>query len=101
MARFRCGDPFDVPCLIEAGAFPDEKRVTIKRTKGKDDLHGYVGREHVQFRNQNQGFVRARIVEVTTDCITVQLPGSFGTPSGHAALRIRCPDAHSRARSVA
>lgn len=101
MARFRSGDSFNVPCIIEPGAFPDEKRVTIRRTAGKGDLCGYVRREQVQFANHNRGFVRGVIVDVKTDCLMVQIPGSFSTPSGHAALRIRCPEAHSRSRTAA
>ncbi|NIR27916.1 MAG: hypothetical protein GWN84_00985 [Gammaproteobacteria bacterium] len=101
MARFRSGDSFNVPCVIEPGAFPDEKRVTIRRASGKGDLCGYVPREQVQFTNQNRGFVRGTVVDVKTDCITVQISGSFSTASGHAALRIRYPDAHSRSRTAA
>lgn len=100
MARFNPGESFDVPCLIEPGSCAGEKRITIKRSN-KNDLCGYVAREYLQFSNDRRGFVRGKVIDVRTDLITVQIPGYFSTPSGHAALRIRCTGAHSRARSAA
>jgi len=85
MENFRVGDLVGVPCVIDIGAFPDERLVTLETTDG--NISGFIQSRFVLKKEGINGLVQGRILEVTDDNVTIQLPGSFfTTATGKASV---------------
>ena len=82
MIEFAEGTFIGIPCKVFQGAFPREAMVIIETMGG--EVSGFVSRDELISEEKDQGFLRARVVDVTSDVVSVQLKGSFFTTTGLA-----------------
>lgn len=86
---FNVGDLVGVPCVIQAGPFPDEKLVTVETSDGP--ISGFVKESSIQIDNPvdpEHGHVKGTVVAATEETLTVKLFGSFFTTAqGVASVR--------------
>lgn len=77
MKKFSVNEAVRIPVDLQPGAFKDEFLVTFK--VDGEVLSGFVKRSYLDISEGQRGFVEAKILEVTRDYITLQIPGSFFT----------------------
>ena len=82
MATLERGQLIAIPCKVFPGAFNHEAMVIIDTLEG--EVSGFVRRDELVRVEDDVGYVKGRIVDVTTDTITVLLKGSFFTTTGLA-----------------
>ncbi|HEX9835652.1 MAG TPA: hypothetical protein VGB90_02300 [Alphaproteobacteria bacterium] len=82
MANFERGQIIAIPCKVFPGAFSHEAMVIIDTLVG--EVSGFVRREDLTRIEDDHGYLRTRIVDVSEDTITVMLKGSFFTTTGLA-----------------
>ena len=82
MTHLERGQVIGVPCRVFPGAFPHEAMVIIETMTG--EVSGFVRRDELTRIEDDHGYVRARIVNVSEDTISVLLKGSFFTTTGLA-----------------
>lgn len=82
MAKLEQGQVIAIPCKVFPGAFNHEAMVIIDTLEG--EVSGFVRRDEFFRIEDDLGFVKARIVGVSTETITVLLKGSFFTTTGLA-----------------
>lgn len=82
MATLEQGQLIAIPCKVFPGAFNHEAMVIIDTLEGK--VSGFVRRDEFVRIEDDIGYVKGRIVDVTTVTITVILKGSFFTTTGLA-----------------
>lgn len=82
MATLERGQLIAIPCKVFPGAFNHEAMVIIDALEG--EVSGFVRRDEFVRVENDIGYVKGRIVDVTTDTITVLLKGSFFTTTGLA-----------------
>ena len=97
MAAFEPGQTIGIPCDVFPGAFSHEALVVLDTKRG--EVSGFVNRDELLELDNDHELLRAKVVDVTEDTLTVRLRGSFFTTTGLAFLS---PDwARSNARPVA
>lgn len=97
MAAFEPGQVIGIPCDVFPGAFSHEALVVLDTKRG--EVSGFVNRDELLELDNDHELLRAKVVDVTEDTLTVRLRGSFFTTTGLAFLS---PDwARSNARPVA
>lgn len=84
MSRLEAGLEVGIPCDVRPGAFSDEYLVTIESLSGP--VSGFVGRATVFGVEDDSGYLKAIVQEVTNDTVTVWIRGSFFTTTGLADL---------------
>jgi hypothetical protein len=72
-----------VPTDVEAGAFPNEKLVTVETQDGP--ISGFAKSDFIVERSNGQ-YLLAEAKIVTAQSLTVQLSGSFFTTTGIAII---------------
>jgi hypothetical protein len=77
------GDLILVQVRAERGPFSDESLVTFDSLNGT--ISGFINSDQVELRGK-KAFIRARVVSVAKDAITVRLHGSFFTTTGLARI---------------
>lgn len=82
MATLERGQLIAIPCKVFPGAFNHEVMVIIDTLER--EVSGFVRRDELVRVEDDIGYVKGRIVDVTTDTITVILKGSFFTTTGLA-----------------
>ncbi len=82
MAKLEPGQLISIPCKVFPGAFNHEAMVIIDTMEG--EVSGFIRRDDFIRIEDDRGFVKAHIVDVTTETITVLLKGSFFTTTGLA-----------------
>jgi hypothetical protein len=82
MAELERGQIIAIPCKVFPGAFNHEAMVIIDSMEG--EVSGFVRRDDFFSIEDDHGFVKARVVDVTTETISVMLKGSFFTTTGLA-----------------
>jgi len=82
MINLHEGQVIGIPCRVFPGAFNHEAMVIIETKNG--EVSGFVRRSDLTDVEDGQGYVRAQIVEVSTDTVNVHLRGSFFTTTGLA-----------------
>ena len=97
MSDIEQGTYIGIPCKVFQGAFPREAMVIIEAKGG--EISGFVSRDELIQDDGDQGMLRALVVNVTDDAVSVSLRGSFFTTTGLADFS---PDwAASNARVLA
>lgn len=84
MTTLKSGQTVGIPCHFGTGAFPDEYLVTFESTKGP--VSGFVKEEDFEKTGENQGRIRALVLDLTPQALTVKVYGSFFTTTGLAYL---------------
>jgi hypothetical protein len=74
MAELERGQIIAIPCKVFPGAFNHEAMVIIDSMEG--EVSGFVRRDDFFSIEDDHGFVKARVVDVTTETISVMLKGS-------------------------
>jgi hypothetical protein len=83
MAKPARGDKVLVPTEAKSGAFPGEKLVTVSTESGP--VSGFARSNDVV--DQGGGtFLRAEVLDVSSNTLTVKLRGSFFTTTGRADI---------------
>lgn len=77
------GDAIFVPISVENGAFPKESLITIETINGP--VSGFIRSDEIEMKHGNP-FVKAVVLEVSDEAITVRLKGSFFTTTGLAYI---------------
>ena len=96
MAAFEPGQTIGIPCKMFPGAFSHEALVVLDTKRGK--VSGFVNRKELVELGGDRELLRAKVVDVTEDTLTVWLRGSFFTTTGAAFLS---PDwARSNVRTI-
>jgi hypothetical protein len=78
------GERILVPTEVGAGAFPNEKLVTVETQEGP--VSGFARADFV-VTHPNGEYLMAEVKDVTADSLTVRLFGSFFTTTGLATIR--------------
>ena len=76
MQGFKKGQIVNIPCEIQPGAFPDERLITVHTDKGI--ISGFVKAGYLT-ETQGREYVRAKVIKVSGDELTIRIPGSFFT----------------------
>lgn len=84
MADFEPGQTVGISCGVFPGAFSHEALVVLDTKHGK--VSGFVNRKELVELGGDRELLRAKVVEVTEDTLTVWLRGSFFTTTGAAFL---------------
>lgn len=84
MAHIEEGQTVGIPSDVEPGPFPDEYLVTIETVEGP--ISGFVRDENLRKAGEKKGYVRAVVLKVSSDTVTVSVEGSFFTTTGIARL---------------
>jgi len=82
MTSLQKGQMIGIPCKVFPGAFPHEVMVIIETLTG--EVSGFVRRDEFIRIKDDHGYLPARIVDVSSDTVTVLLKGSFFTTTGLA-----------------
>ena len=99
MTQFHKGQDVGVPCDVQPGPFPDEFLVTIQTDK--DVVSGFVNSRDLKKVGESRGYVRAAVVDVTEETVTVRIAGSFFTTTGLASVSPAWATSHLEAGAVA
>lgn len=83
MKNLEAGDSIFLPVRADPGAFTGEYLVTLETRDGPTS--GFMEAEQVVEKG-GRSFVRAQVLDVGRDWITVRLHGSFFTTSGLAHI---------------
>lgn len=78
------GDAVLVPTEVDAGAFPNEKLVTVNTEKGP--VSGFARNEQI-VQEPDGHYLRGIVEHVADQIVTVKLSGSFFTTTGSAAVQ--------------
>jgi hypothetical protein len=62
-----------LPCEIRKGPFPNERRVFV--SFGGSEWYGFVSVENLREERENKGLVRAVVVGVERDSVSVRIVG--------------------------
>ena len=88
MSEFTVGQKVRVRCLLDAGPVPDQVMATLRT--GTADVSGTVKVADLAGRADAEGWVRAEVLEVTEQAVTLRLPdtmsGEVYSRSGIATL---------------
>jgi hypothetical protein len=77
------GEKVLVPTAVGAGAFPNERLVTIETKEGP--ISGFARNDFVVSKPSGE-YLLAEVKNVSTDSLTVRLFGSFFTTTGIADI---------------
>lgn len=78
------GERILVPTEVEAGAFPNEKLVTVRTQDGP--VSGFAPANFIVERSTGQPYLLAEVKGVSAGSLTVRLFGSFFTTTGLARI---------------
>ena len=88
MSEFTVGQKVRVRCLLDVGPLPDHVMATL--SAGNADVTGTVRVTELAGRTDSEGWVRAEVLEVTEQAVTLRLPdtmsGEVYSRSGIATL---------------
>ena len=88
MSEFTIGQKVVVRCKLDAGPLPDQVLATL--VTGKNDVSGVLRAGDLAGREDSEGWVRAEVLEVTEQTVTLRLPDTMSdhsfTRSGIATL---------------
>jgi hypothetical protein len=82
------GDLILVPVKVDSGPFSVECLISFNSLDGP--ISGFIRADQI-VRRRERTFIRARVLKLTKDSITVQLHGSFFTTTGLAHIRRDTP----------
>lgn len=82
------GEIILVPVSAERGPFSEECLISFNSIDGP--ISGFIRADQI-VRRDSRSFIRARVLEVAKDSISVQLHGSFFTTTGLAHIRKDTP----------
>jgi hypothetical protein len=82
------GDIILVPVKAESGPFSEERLISFNSIDGP--ISGFIRADQI-VKRRGKSFIRARVLRVAKDSITVQLHGSFFTTTGLAHIRKDTP----------
>lgn len=94
MTVFEQGTLIGIPCKVFQGAFPREAMVIVETRSG--EVSGFVSRDELIDGEDGQGLLRAWVVDVTEDTVSVHLKGSFFTTTGLAEFSPEWAAANAR-----
>lgn len=84
MIEFTPGQEAGILATIYGGPFPDESLVSIQTPSGT--IAGFVKKFDIDERGEGEGYVRAVVRDVESECVTILLAGSYFTTAGIATL---------------
>jgi hypothetical protein len=86
------GDTILVPVKCERGPFSDERLISFDSLDGP--ISGFINSDQVEHRG-GKAFIRARVLAVARDSISLRLHGSFFTTTGLAHIDRDTPFLHA------
>ncbi len=83
---FEEGQLIGIPCKVVPGALPHEVMVIIETMTG--EVSGYVKRDELTRLEDDHGYLRARIVDISKDTVSVLLNSDSDTPGERIVLSL-------------
>ena len=85
MAALQPGTEIGIPCDVKPGPFSGEKLVSFETIDGP--VTGFVEEQDLAKQDGHQWYVRAVVLNVGGDVVTVRVEGSFFNTNGLAHIR--------------
>jgi hypothetical protein len=80
MSKFHRGEMVAFRCVVAPGAFPKEFLITANLDS--KDISGFVREDQISSKTNGHAFLHGRVVDVTTDCLSLLVRGSFFSSNG-------------------